>query len=135
MWWWRVRGLAFADVGADVITKLLLFIALAIILLNSVLSILYGFGILFRDNDKVIRLKESLTDLTQLKPPEIFSFALRTGLTFVVPFLVMYGFMFDIVRSSDGETFWAIVAGWTIVASLLNYYMWRKILQRYESTG
>jgi ABC-type uncharacterized transport system permease subunit len=118
-----------------VVVKLIIFIFLSAIITNNILAALYGLGTFTRESNPIVRLKESIIDLTQLKPPEIFPVTLRGVLIFVIPFIVTFGFMFDIVRYRDSLGFWLIIGLWVIISALLNYFVWKKVLANYESAG
>ncbi len=120
---------------AFMIGKSLLLIVCVSLLYLNLKCIFYGFTFFARDARQISRIHRTLEDLTWMKPPEIFPAGLRTFLTYLLPYIVVTGFIFELLRSHDTTLFWIIIISWLIISALLNTGIWKLGLKRYESMG
>ncbi len=117
------------------ICKATIFIILSSLLYLNLKSIFYGWTFFARDARQLSKVHQALEDLVWNKPQDIFPGSIKFILTYIVPYIIVASFIFDLIRSKDTRIFWSITIGWTIFAMIGNHTLWKVGLRKYESIG
>jgi len=123
-----------ANLDVLITIKILFFILCASLIKINTLAAGYSIAF-FTRNIVIVKRLRTLEELTQNKPADIFPGFMKFILTYVLPFIVIQCFIFDLVRGFDTTRFWVITIVWLTLSILLNKFLWSLGLKKYESIG
>jgi ABC-type uncharacterized transport system permease subunit len=124
-----------ANLSTLIILKIFLFIILATVLYINVMAVIFGMIFYTRSTRAFEDIYESLFDMADKKPKEIFPYIMQISLIYIVPVLIISSFVFDLIRSRDDFLFWGTIFIWVAISAVANNLVWKIGLKKYESIG
>lgn len=124
-----------SEVSLIIYVKLILYLILSITLHKSLIGFMSVIVLKIRNVDVVMKILDSFDQMFSQKPIEIFPNIISFIFLFIIPYIFITGYGFEIIRGNDTFLLWSFFIGWTALFSFLDLYLWKKALENYESNA
>ncbi len=115
--------------------KVCAFICVAGVMYIHIYTALNGLAFYLRDKSIIKVFLTQLDMMVARKPFEVFPTGVKFVLLYILPYLLIHGSIFEILRGRDSISFWLTAAYAFLLCAALNYVVWHEGLKKYESIG